>query len=681
MSCFSIKIDGSCSGGGGGSESLQDAYDNSTNPEIVLTPAIGGLTIRDNVAPLGTNLFEVQDNSGTTTYLSVDATGVVVDGKLTVTGIIDPTATVFDEQATCPSSGPGKGTIWVRNDTPTTLMYTDDTGTDVAISTATAPDLQDVYNNGNTAVVNLTAAIGQVELRDNAVPIGNLFTIQNSSGNMEYFGVNPTQTSASSLRLTNVTDQITIQPGGFGYTITAPEPSADRVLTIPDPGTNTDIILGTAAQTISNKELIADNIVLADATDNTKIASFDLSNKMSGTSALLLFTGGDQVITFPDGNVDLVSTNTQQTLENKNLDTDSVKFVNGTDPTKVLRFDVFGLTSGNSSTLSFSGANQNITFPSGSITVADTSSAQTLASKKLVANTTQMIDQTDPTKVVNFDVSGTSPGTSLTLAFNGNNQVVTFPPGSNYDVVGTVNSQVVSGKLLVGNANTSFVDPIDNTKRVQFSIGGKNTATTSQFVFSGGGQNITFPTGSLTVADLATAQTFTNKTLTSPIISTPSISSPVFSGTGSGLSTTLSNGGSTFNWYQTSTFTPRFAIGGSTLGITYVFNGGRYVRIGQLVFVDAYIQLSSKGLALGNVVMIDLPFTVNNTSQAVTTNMATNGISLPGTTTTIFGQFDKNAASMSMVAFQAGASTISNITGNQLTNTSSLNFCGTYFAA
>jgi hypothetical protein len=51
--------------------SLQNAYDNSTNPEIVVNNTNGGLTIRDNSTPINANLFEVQNNSGTTSYFTV----------------------------------------------------------------------------------------------------------------------------------------------------------------------------------------------------------------------------------------------------------------------------------------------------------------------------------------------------------------------------------------------------------------------------------------------------------------------------------------------------------------------------------------------------------------------------------------------------------------------------------
>lgn len=55
--------------------------------------------------------------------------------KLYVSGLIDPTGVVFDEQASTPwTPAAAKGCIWVKNDTPNTLWFTDDAGTDHQIA-------------------------------------------------------------------------------------------------------------------------------------------------------------------------------------------------------------------------------------------------------------------------------------------------------------------------------------------------------------------------------------------------------------------------------------------------------------------------------------------------------------------------------------------------------------------
>jgi len=51
---------------------LQAAYDNSSNPEIVVDTTRGGFTIRDSSTPIGENLLEVENNAGDTQYLELD---------------------------------------------------------------------------------------------------------------------------------------------------------------------------------------------------------------------------------------------------------------------------------------------------------------------------------------------------------------------------------------------------------------------------------------------------------------------------------------------------------------------------------------------------------------------------------------------------------------------------------
>jgi len=81
------------SGGGANvtsaTSTLQNAYDNSTDPEIVLDSVLGGVSITDASTPVSGNLFEVQNNARTTEYLSASSTGVGIQ-----TGTISDLLTV-----------------------------------------------------------------------------------------------------------------------------------------------------------------------------------------------------------------------------------------------------------------------------------------------------------------------------------------------------------------------------------------------------------------------------------------------------------------------------------------------------------------------------------------------------------------------------------------------------------
>lgn len=86
--CTSL-LDTSCSrilpaarfdvGAGGGSSSvttLQGAYNNSSQPQLTVNSTLLGIQIRDAATPIGSSLFAIQDNAGTTNYLNVDVNGL-----------------------------------------------------------------------------------------------------------------------------------------------------------------------------------------------------------------------------------------------------------------------------------------------------------------------------------------------------------------------------------------------------------------------------------------------------------------------------------------------------------------------------------------------------------------------------------------------------------------------------
>lgn len=81
-----------------------------------------------------------------------------VAGKLTVEGLIDPTGLVLTEQSSSPNlANTGKGTIWVKNDSPTTLKFTDSANTTHSLFTTSAPlggDLDGYLPNPNVVAVH-----------------------------------------------------------------------------------------------------------------------------------------------------------------------------------------------------------------------------------------------------------------------------------------------------------------------------------------------------------------------------------------------------------------------------------------------------------------------------------------------------------------------------------------------
>lgn len=70
------------------------------------------------------------------------------------------------------------------------------------------------------------------------------------------------------------------------------------------------------------------------------------------------------------------------------------------------------------------------------------------------------------------------------------------------------------------------------------------------------------------------------------------------------------------NDYEEGTWTPGFAFGGGTTGITYSVQLGYYTKVGNIVHANCIVDLSAKGSSSGDVRITGLPFTVANNTAA-----------------------------------------------------------------
>jgi hypothetical protein len=62
--------------------------------------------------------------------------------------------------------------------------------------------------------------------------------------------------------------------------------------------------------------------------------------------------------------------------------------------------------------------------------------------------------------------------------------------------------------------------------------------------------------------------------------------------------------------YEEGVWYPGISFGGGAVGITYSAQSGTYVKVGSLVTVGAYIQMTAKGSSTGTARITGLPFTV-----------------------------------------------------------------------
>ena len=186
--------------------------------------------------------------------------------------------------------------------------------------------------------------------------------------------------------------------------------------------------------------------------------------------------------------------------------------------------------------------------------------------------------------VANIVGAGTSPGSFTTLAASGD------VSASN----GTVKSPVAMN-LKVNDAG--------GTERTTITLASPIAGSTQGFTFTNGKSGATYPTmtatgGTINTQAIRFTDNFSQGTAAKGINFTANTPA-------AGMTSQL------LNWYEEGTWTPTI-LGDSGSGVTYSSQIGRYVKVGKLVYVSFFIELTSKGTISGEARMGGLPFTVTN---------------------------------------------------------------------
>jgi hypothetical protein len=180
-----------------------------------------------------------------------------------------------------------------------------------------------------------------------------------------------------------------------------------------------------------------------------------------------------------------------------------------------------------------------------------------------------------------------------------------------------------------------------------------------------GTPTLTLPTTTDTLVGKATTDTLTNKTLTSPTISTINLTGGqiAFPATQS-----ASADANTLDDYEEGTWTPTITFGGGSTGMVYASQKGNYTKVGNRVFISAYVATSTKGSSTGGLTINGLPFTsVNISDQYNCTAVWTNTLS------SIVGQViaynPPNSTAISSIGY-LGTGAITGITATNWNNNS-----------
>lgn len=285
--------------------------------------------------------------------------------------------------------------------------------------------------------------------------------VLSASGKLNYHNgssASPMVTEAHTATLTNKTltspvingatfDSITVPDSGFTiqdngdatkqlkFQASGITTATTRTLTAPD--ANTTIVGTDATQTLTNKTLsgnIATNLISGAATVTLPTTTSTLS------TLALSETLTNKTLTSP-----VINTPTLTVLDS------ALTIQDNGDPTKQLQFQVSGITTGTTRTL---------TAPDFSDTIAGVGGIQTFANKTISSsnNTITLVDTSisikdsgDLTKQILFDAGGTASTSTTIAAAQTANRVVTMPDATT-TLVGTGATQTLSAK--------TFSDPV-----------------------------------------------------------------------------------------------------------------------------------------------------------------------------------------------------------------------------
>jgi hypothetical protein len=406
-----------------------------------------------------------------------------------------------------------------------------------------------IFAAANSIYVNSSATANQILLSSGTVGVASTFgalPLGNSNSVTGVLSVSNGGTGVATLASGNVL----VGAGTSAVTTTKAAPSGDFV------GTSD-------SQTLTNKSFSDSTTSFIDNSDNTKILQFQISGITTGTTRTLTVPDVTSTIsTYADNLSVFAATTSAQLAGVINDETGSGSLVFNTSPTLVTpTLGVATVTTVNkvavtapatgstltiadgkvltaSNTLTFTGTDSSsVAFGAGG-TVVYTTTAQTLTNKAFSDSTTSFVDNVDDTKVLQFQLSGITTGTTRTLTIPDTSSTIAtyadklsvFAATTSTELNGVISDNTGSGSLVfntsptlvtptLGAATATSINKVAITAPATGSTltiaDGKVLTISNTLTFAGtDGDTITFPTGGGTIVTTDATQTLTNKTLT-----------------------------------------------------------------------------------------------------------------------------------------------------------------------
>lgn len=350
---------------------------NNTNYSIPESGETGWMSLTDFLVDLASNA-QTTNKQFLATRISTVATTVVSAATDCVVGINYAGAATVNLPAGVANQiffiGDESGNAATNNITLTPNGTNTINGTSSFVISNNKQKVIIVFYQGDWKLISNTIASGDVPITPSSVD-----TLTNKSlvDNSNYFINNADNSKKIQFQLNGLTTATT------------------RVVSFPDADLT---IVGTATtQTLSNKSLVDNSTFVISNADNSKKITFDVSAITTATT---------RTIAFPDSDTTILGTDSTQTVSNKSLIDSSTTIINQVDLTKAAKFDTSQITTNTTRTF---------TLPDATITLAGRSNAETLQNKSLESSTTFITDASDATKKLTFNVAGITTGTTRTV--------------------------------------------------------------------------------------------------------------------------------------------------------------------------------------------------------------------------------------------------------------------------
>ena len=428
----------------------------------------------------------------------------------------------------------------------------------------------------------------------------NLGSASKNWNNLYVTTINGTTLNVTSLNLGSSLIFEGATADAFETTLQVTDPTADRTLTLPDVSGN--IVTTGDTGTVTNT-------MLSGSIANAKLSNSTISGKSLGSNldALTISTGlsgtsynGSSAVTIAIDTGTTVDKTTAQTLTNKSLSDSTTSFIDEGDATKKMQFQLSGISTGTTRTLTVPNVNGTIVTTGDTGSVTNTMLSGSIANAKLV-NSSVTINGQAVSLGGQLTVSAAAPnnltiGTGLTgtsidqegatftnTAYSGGAAVTIT-----VDSTVTTNSgtQTLTNKSL-SDSTTSFIDEGDASKKMQFQLSGISTGTIRTLTVPNVNGTIVTTGDSATVTNAMLAGSIANDKLAGSIANGKLINSSIVIG-----STTV-NLGDTIT--ALSGITTIGTSGNVTIGGTLTVNGTTTTINSTTITVD------DKNIELGSV--------------------------------------------------------------------------------